>query len=59
MVKDENYNINTLTAGDWAFDGALRCFVLDGFNVFVRGYRGGQSFTDDEAKLDRYRATSA
>ena len=54
VVKDENYNLNNLTVGDWSFDGTLRYFVMDGFNIFVRGYRGSQKTTSDQSKLDRY-----
>jgi len=54
VVKDENYNINTLTKGDWAFDASLNWFAMDEFNLFVRGYRGGQKFTDNPEKLARY-----
>ena len=54
VVKADNYNINTLTAGDWAIDASLNWFAMDEFNLFVRGYRGGQKFTDNQDKLDRY-----
>jgi opacity protein-like surface antigen len=54
VVKDENYNMNNLTVGDWSFDGTFKWFVMDGFNVFVRGYRGSQKTTSDQSKLDRY-----
>jgi len=54
VVKDENYNINNLTVGDWSFDGTLRYYVMDGFNIFLRGYRGSQKTTSDQTKLDPY-----
>lgn len=54
LVKDEYYNINNLTSSSMGFDLGLKYFVLDGFNVFVRGFRGGQGFTDDQAKLDQF-----
>ncbi len=54
VVKDENYNMNNLTVGDWSFDGTLRYYILDGFNIFIRGYRGSQKTTSDQNKLDRY-----
>jgi opacity protein-like surface antigen len=54
VVKDETYNINTLTVGDWSFDGTLRFYIMDGFNIFVRGYRGSQKTTSDQSKLDPY-----
>jgi len=54
VVKDETYNLNTLTVGDWSFDGTLRFFVIDGFNIFLRGYRGSQKTTSDQSKLDPY-----
>ena len=47
------YNINTLTSKDTAFDGTLKFFVLDDFNIFIRGYHGGQNFTDDQ-KIGNY-----
>jgi opacity protein-like surface antigen len=54
VVKDENYNINNLTVGDWSFDGTLRYYIMDGFNIFIRGYRGAQKTSSDQSKLDRY-----
>lgn len=54
MLKDENFNMNTLTSGAPSFDLALKFFPLDGFNIFVRGFRGGQNFDSEQAKLDRY-----
>ena len=54
VVKDENYNMNTLTVDDWSYDGTFKWFVMDGFNVFVRGYRGTQKTTSDQSKLERY-----
>jgi opacity protein-like surface antigen len=54
VVKDENYNINNLTVGDWSFDGTLRYYILDSFNIFIRGYRGSQKTSSDQTKLDRY-----
>ncbi len=54
LVKDENYNVNTLTVGDWSFDGTLRYYIMDGFNVFVRGYRGSQKTSSDQSKLDNF-----
>ncbi len=54
VVKDDNYNINNLTVDDWSFDGTLRYYIMDGFNIFVRGYRGSQITSSDQTKLDRY-----
>jgi opacity protein-like surface antigen len=54
VVKDENYNMNNLTVGDWSFDGTLRFYAMDGFNIFFRGYRGSQKTSSDQSKLDRY-----
>ena len=54
VVKDEVYNINTLTVGDWGLDGTFKYFLMDGFNIFVRGYRGTQITTSDQSKLDNY-----
>lgn len=53
VVKDENYKMNNLTVGDWSFDGTLRYYLMDGFNVFVRGYRGTQRTGSDQSKLDQ------
>ncbi len=50
-VKDETYNINTLTKSALNFDLGLKYFILDDFNVFARYFRGGQGITDDAAKL--------
>ena len=47
VVKDENYNMNNLTVGDWSFDGTLRYYIMDGFNIFIRGYRGSQKTSSD------------
>ena len=54
VVKDENYNMNNLTVGDWSFDGTFRWYAMDGFNIFVRGYRGSQKTTSDQSRLERY-----
>ncbi len=54
VVKDEHYTMNNLTVGDWGFDGTLSYFLLDGFNVFIRGYRGSQRTSSDQSKLDNY-----
>jgi opacity protein-like surface antigen len=54
VVKDNNFNLNTLTVDDWSFDGTLRFFLMDGFNIFVRGYYGNQKTTSDPTKLERY-----
>jgi hypothetical protein len=53
VVKAETYNINTLTSRATAFDGSLKFFVLDEFNVFARTFRGGLNFTDD-AKIANF-----
>jgi hypothetical protein len=54
MVKDENYNMNNLTSSSLSLDLAVKYYPLDGFNVFVRGFRGGQNFGSEQEKLDRY-----
>ena len=54
VVKDEVYNINTLTKSAWNFDGAFKWYAMDGFCIFLRGYRGGQGFTDDQNNLSNY-----
>jgi hypothetical protein len=54
VVKDEAYKINSITKADMAFDAAAKWFVLDGFNVFVRAYRGGQGFTDEPLRLEPF-----
>ena len=51
VVKDDVYNINDLTKSSLGFDGALKYFVLDGFSVFVRAFRGGQGIDEDLDKL--------
>jgi hypothetical protein len=50
-VRDEVYTLNNLTTSQLNFDVALRYYVLDSFNVFVRYYRGGQGISDDPNKL--------
>ncbi len=54
VVKDENYNMNNLTVGDWSYDGTLRFYIMDSFNIFIRGYRGSQKTSSDQTKLDPY-----
>jgi len=51
VVQDDVYTLNDLTVGTWNFDGTVKWFVMDGFNVFFRYYRGGHDFTDDPSKL--------
>ncbi len=53
VVKDETYNINTLTSRTGNFDGTLKYFVLDQFNIFFRGIRGGLEFTEDD-RIDTF-----
>lgn len=54
VVKAENHNLNNLTAAAANFDAALKWSVVDEFTVYGRYYRGGQNFTDNTARLDRY-----
>jgi len=54
VVKDEELNMNNLTIGDWGFDGTLRYYLLDGFTIFVRGYRGSQKTSSDQVKLEEF-----
>lgn len=54
VVKDEVYHLNAITEGALNYDGALKLFILDGFNLFARAFRGGQSFSSDPAKLQPF-----
>lgn len=54
LVKDEVENLNNLTEAAGNVDGAVKWFVLDGFALYGRYYRGGQNMTDDQARLDRF-----
>jgi opacity protein-like surface antigen len=54
VVKDDVYNLNTLTTGKSNYDAALNWFIGDEFNVFFRAYRGGQGTTDNAEKLAPY-----
>jgi opacity protein-like surface antigen len=54
VIKDDVYKINNLTVGDWAYDGTLRYFIMDGFNIFGRYYRGSQKTSSDQRRLDEY-----
>jgi hypothetical protein len=54
MVKDEVYNMNSITAHQLNFDGALRWHALDAFAIYVRGYRGGFGFTDNSYKIEPF-----
>ena len=51
VIKDEVYNLNDITTGELNYDGTLRYFILDGFNVFVRGFRGGLGYEALESEL--------
>lgn len=54
VVKDDSYKINNLTVDDWSFDGTLRWYAGDGFNIFFRGYRGSQITSSDPVRLEQY-----
>lgn len=54
MVKDETYNINCMTTGQFNYDGALRWYAMDGFAIHGRIYHGGFGITDDPKKLERF-----
>ncbi len=54
VIQDEVKTINDLTTGDVNFDGTAKWFVLDGFNIFGRYYRGGQGMTDNADELARF-----
>ncbi|MCP4292292.1 MAG: porin family protein [bacterium] len=51
MVKDETYNINSITTGQLNFDLSGRWFAMDNFSIFARYYKGGLGFSDEESKL--------
>lgn len=54
VVKDENYNLNDMTAASGSYDLALKWFAADEFCLFARYYRGGQTATSDPEKISRY-----
>ncbi|MCB1183754.1 hypothetical protein KDM41_09980 [bacterium] len=54
VTKDDVYGINDLTRGTINFDGALKWFPMDGFNVLVRYFRGGHDLTDHPDKLAEF-----
>ena len=54
VVKDENYNLNDMTAASGSFDLALKWFAADEFCMFARYYRGGQAATSDPEQIARY-----
>jgi hypothetical protein len=54
VTKDDYYVINDMTRSTANFDGAVKWFPLDGFNIFARYFRGGHNFTDDPVKLGQY-----
>jgi len=54
MVKDETYNLNTLTTSNLNYDVGLRWHAMDEFAIFGRFYRGGQGFTDDSGKQELF-----
>ncbi len=54
MVRDDVYNINSLTTSQLNFDGSLRWHAMDAFSLFLRGYRGGMGFTDDAKNLEPF-----
>jgi opacity protein-like surface antigen len=54
MVKDETYNMNAITTSQLSYDGAFRWHAMDAFGMYVRLYHGGQGFTDNADKLERF-----
>ena len=58
VVKDEVYNINDLTTSELGFDGALKYYMLDGFSIFARMFRGGQGIDNDQDKLAQFEGVS-
>jgi hypothetical protein len=54
VVKDEVYNLNTLTESALNYDATVKYFLLDSFSLFLRGFRGGQGITSDAARLAPY-----
>jgi len=56
VTQDNTFGINDLTTATVNFDATAKWFVLDGFTLFGRYYRGGQSITDDPAKLAPFAA---
>lgn len=54
VTQDDVYTLNDLTVGEFNYDGAFKWFVLDGFNIFFRYFRGGFGYTDDPSKLELF-----
>jgi len=54
VTQDDVYTLNDLTANTLNFDGTFKWFVLDGFNVFFRYFRGGFNYTDNVSKLEQF-----
>jgi opacity protein-like surface antigen len=54
LTKDNVYTLNDMTVGTLNYDASVRWFVMDGFNVFFRYFRGGHDFTDNQARLDQF-----
>ncbi len=54
VIKDDVYNLNSMTVSTPNYDAAFKWFVMDGFNIFFRYYRGGMDYTDDATKLGQY-----
>jgi len=54
VTQDDVLTMNDLTRATPNFDVSVKWFVMDGFNIFARYYRGGFNFTDDPLKLDPF-----
>ncbi len=54
VVQAETYTLNDITSGAAGFDGTFKFFVMDGFNIFFRYYRGGLGYTDDPLRLEEF-----
>ena len=54
VTKDDVFVLNDMTTGALNFDATFKWFVLDGFNLFARYYRGGHGITSDPLKLAQF-----
>jgi hypothetical protein len=54
VVKNEEYNVNDLTTKEWAFDGGVRWFAMDGVAINARYMRGGLGISDRPSDLARF-----
>jgi hypothetical protein len=54
ILEDDARNMNSITTGKLNFDASARWYILDGFGVFVRYFRGGLGFDTNAYNLSLF-----